>query len=42
MRVLSGKAAERVVAQLEQRASRLDEVEPAVRQDRRCRAQGRR
>lgn len=31
MRVLVGKAAERVVAQLEQRASRLDEVEPAVR-----------
>ncbi len=31
MRVLSGKAAERAVAQLERRASRLDEVEPAVR-----------
>ena len=31
MRVLSGKAAERAVAQLEQRASRFDEVEPAVR-----------
>ncbi len=31
MRVLTGKAAERVVSQLERRASRLDEVEPAVR-----------
>ena len=31
MRVLSGKAAERVVAQLQRRASRLDEVEPGVR-----------
>ncbi len=31
MRVLSGKAAERAVAQLAQRASRLDEVGPAVR-----------
>jgi histidinol dehydrogenase len=31
MRVLAGKAAERVVSQLEQRASRLNEVEPAVR-----------
>ncbi len=31
MRVLAGKAAERVVSQLERRASRLDEVEPAVR-----------
>jgi histidinol dehydrogenase len=31
MRVLSGKAAERAVAQMERRASRLDEVEPAVR-----------
>jgi histidinol dehydrogenase len=31
MRILSGKAAERAVAQIEGRASRLDEVEPAVR-----------
>ena len=31
MRVLSGKSAERAVGQLEQRASRLDEVKPAVR-----------
>jgi histidinol dehydrogenase len=31
MRVLSGKAAERAVTQLEGRASRLEEVEPAVR-----------
>ncbi len=31
MRVLAGKAAERVVSQLERRASRLDEVEPVVR-----------
>ena len=31
MRVLSGRAAERAVAQLEERATRLDEVEPAVR-----------
>lgn len=31
MRVLSGKAAERAVAQIEGRASRLDEVEPTVR-----------
>ena len=31
MRVLAGKAAERAVAQIELRASRLDEVEPAVR-----------
>jgi len=32
MRVLAGKAAERAVAQIERRASRLDEVEPAVRE----------
>jgi histidinol dehydrogenase len=31
MRILSGKAAERAVAKLETRASRLEEVEPAVR-----------
>jgi histidinol dehydrogenase len=31
MRVLSGTAAERAVSQLEQRASRLNDVEPAVR-----------
>ena len=31
MRVLQGKAAERAVVKIEQRASRLDEVEPAVR-----------
>lgn len=32
MRVLAGKAAERAVAQIEYRASRLTEVEPAVRE----------
>ena len=31
MRILDGKAAERAVAKLERRASRLEEVEPAVR-----------
>ena len=31
MRILSGRAAERAVAQIERRGSRLDEVEPAVR-----------
>src|SRR5664279_4190818 len=31
MRMLSGKAAERAVIQIEARASRSDEVEPAVR-----------
>jgi len=31
MRILRGKAAERAVAQIERRASRLDEVEPVVR-----------
>lgn len=31
MRVLAGRAAERAVAQIERRASRLEEVEPAVR-----------
>src|SRR5208283_2920314 len=31
MRVLRGKAAERAVAQIEKRSSRLDEVEPKVR-----------
>jgi histidinol dehydrogenase len=31
MRVLSGKAAERAVAQIERRGSRLDKVEPAAR-----------
>ena len=31
MRVLAGKAAEGAVAQIERRASRLEEVEPAVR-----------
>jgi len=31
MRVLAGKAAERAVSQIERRASRLEEVEPAVR-----------
>lgn len=31
MRILSGRAAERAVAQIENRASRLDEVEPVVR-----------
>jgi histidinol dehydrogenase len=31
MRVLGGRAAERAVAKIEQRASRLDQVEPAVR-----------
>ncbi len=31
MRILSGKAAERAVAQIERRGSRLDEVEPAAR-----------
>ncbi len=31
MRILEGKAAEKAVAKLEQRASRLDEIEPRVR-----------
>ena len=31
MRILSGRAAEQAVAQIERRGSRLDEVEPAVR-----------